>query len=130
MDIEKDKGGRPQYKPTDEDRKQVETFAAVGISQDQISQVLDIDPKTLRLHFRKELDASAIKANATIGQTLFQKAKGGDTAAMIWWTKARSGWRGEAVLEHKGEVAHKVTGVEVLANLLEEHDITRTKAED
>ncbi len=130
MDEEKRTAGRPAYKPTDDDRNQVETFSAVGISQEQICQVLDIDFKTLRKHFRKELDSSAIKANATIGQTLFQKAKGGDTAAMIWWTKARSGWRGEAVLEHKGEVSHKVTGVEVLANLLEEHDITRTKAED
>jgi hypothetical protein len=33
------------------------------------------------------------KANSKIGQTLFQKATGGDTTAMIWWSKTQMGWK-------------------------------------
>ena len=56
-------------------------------------------PKTLRLHYRDELDLSLAKANATIGGALFNKAKGGDTAAMIFWMKTQAGWKEKSVVE-------------------------------
>jgi len=55
--------------------------------------VLDIDEKTLRKYYRDELDLAKAKANATIGGALFNKAKGGDTSAMIFWMKTQAGWR-------------------------------------
>lgn len=67
--------------------------AMVGTPQEDIARVLDIDPKTLRLHYRDELDLATAKANATIGGALFNKARGGDTTAMIFWMKTRAGWR-------------------------------------
>ena len=51
-----------------------------------------IDDKTLRKHFRAELDTAVHKANTKVAGTLFQKAIAGDTTAMIWWTKARMRW--------------------------------------
>ena len=38
-------------------------MAGYGIQQDEIAIVLAIDPKTLRRHFREELDTGMIKAN-------------------------------------------------------------------
>lgn len=85
--------GRPTFKPTAEQRSQVKLFAAYGISHEDIAEQIGIDPKTLRKHFRKELKTGVTEANAKIAQRLFKKAIDGDTTAMIWWTKARAGWR-------------------------------------
>ena len=82
----------PPYEPTSESREKVKSYAAVGIPQDDIARVLGIDPKTLRKYYRDELDTAATMANAAIGGALYNKAKGGDTTAMIWWTKTRMKW--------------------------------------
>lgn len=99
--------GPPTFKPTEQERKQVEQMSAVGIPQESICQVIrdGIDDKTLRKHFRKELDTAATKANAKIGDTLFNKAVNGDTTAAIWWSKTRMGWKETNVTEHAGNVA-------------------------
>jgi len=85
--------GRKQHAPTDAERQLVQLHATVGTTQDMIARVIGIDKKTLRLHYRDELDLSMAKANATIGGALFNKAKGGDTASMTFWLKTRARWR-------------------------------------
>jgi hypothetical protein len=101
---------KPTFKPTDEERKLVEQMSAVGIPQSNIAMVLrdGIDDKTLRKHFRKELDTAATKANAKIGGTLFNKAVNGDTSAAIFWAKTRMGWKETSVQEHQGGVSVNV----------------------
>lgn len=84
---------KPSHEPTKQSRDLVEIHAAVGTTQEMIADILDIDAKTLRKYYRKELDHSAAIANATIGGSLFNKAKDGDTAAAIFWMKTRAGWR-------------------------------------
>ena len=79
--------------PTDATRQTVQLHATVGTPQDVIARVLGIDAKTLRLHYRDELDLATARANATIGGALFNKAKNGDTAAQIFWMKTRAGWK-------------------------------------
>jgi|TARA_Y100000310_G_scaffold304804_1_gene344333 hypothetical protein len=100
----------PEFAPTDEDRKMVEQMSAVGIPQEGIARVIGIDPKTLRKHFRDELDTASIKANAKIGGTLYNKAINGDTTSAIWWSKARMGWSEKQEHEHSGSLA-VITGV-------------------
>ena len=95
--------GRKQHAPTDAQRKLVELHATVGTTQDMIARVIGIDKKTLRLHYRDELDLSMAKANATIGGALFNKAKGGDTASMTFWLKTRAGWREKSDVNHVSE---------------------------
>ena len=87
--------GNPVFKPTDEERKLVEQMCAVGIPQESIALVVrdGIDDKTLRKHFRRELDISKIKANAKVGGALFNKAMAGDTSAAIFWAKTQMGWK-------------------------------------
>ena len=71
----------------------VREMSEVGISQEDIAKVLRIDPKTLRKHYRHELDESMIEANTNVARSLYNKAIDGDTGSMIWWTKARLGWK-------------------------------------
>jgi len=93
MEMPKDPRGRKQHAPTDAQRKLVQLHATVGTTQDMIARVIGIDKKTLRLHYRDELDLSMAQANATIGGALFNKAKAGDTASMTFWLKTRARWR-------------------------------------
>lgn len=90
---------RPAHKPTDEGRKLVQLHATVGTAHTDIARVLGITEKTLRKHYRDELDLAKAKANATIGGALFNKAKGGDTSAMIFWMKAQAHWRERSELD-------------------------------
>ena len=86
--------GRPEFEPTDAERKQVEALSGYGLPIDQIAVLVrdSIHIDTLRKHFSNELVAGKAKANSGIGRTLFQKAIGGDTTAMIWWTKSQMKW--------------------------------------
>jgi len=61
--------------------------------QDNIAEVLAISPHTLRKHYRKEWNEGAVVANGEVIDTLFKLAKSGkNTAASIFWAKARCGW--------------------------------------
>lgn len=86
--------GQPPFQPTDAERKQVEAMSGYGLPIEQIAVLVrgGIDSDTLRKHFATELIAGKAKANSGVGRTLFQKAMGGDTAAMIWWSKTQMRW--------------------------------------
>ncbi len=63
---------------------------------------LEISSDTLVKYYKKELDDGRIDANASIGQTLFQQAKNGNTAAAIFWLKTRARWKETHAVEHSG----------------------------
>jgi hypothetical protein len=98
--------GRPAFEPTDAERRQVEAMSGYGLPLGQIAALVrdGIDSDTLRKHFREELISGKAKANGQIGKTLFQKAIGGDTTAMIWWTKTQMRW--------SETMKHELTGAE------------------
>jgi hypothetical protein len=81
-----------EHIPSDESKRLVETSAGLGLPHEQIGALIGIDDKTLRKHYRTELDLGKAKASAQIAKTLFNKAQGGDTTALIWWTKAQMRW--------------------------------------
>jgi hypothetical protein len=91
--------GRCAHRPDPSQRRQVETMAAYGIPADDISRVLAIDAKTLRKHYRDELDLGETKANAQVAGFLFAAAKNGNVTAQIFWLKTRARWR-EVPSEH------------------------------
>jgi hypothetical protein len=105
--------GRPAFAPSAEQRKEVEIMARYGIPEDDIALVLGIDAKTLRKHFRFELDVAFVKANAKVAESIFLQAVGAPAqyypaghpdagklmraeqqrvlAAGIWWERTRGG---------------------------------------
>ena len=94
----KSAGFKVKHVPTDRTRGQVEALSGyLGLPQADVAACIGITEKTLRKHYRAELSHATVKANATVAQALFQKAIGGDTAAMIFWLKARAKWSEKAV---------------------------------
>lgn len=96
---------KPSFVPTDEERKEVTKMSAVGIPQESICRVIrgGIDDKTLRKHFREELDTAATKANTGVAGTLYNQAMAGNVTAAIWWSKTRMGWKETSVTELQGK---------------------------
>jgi len=84
---------RPKLNPTDEQRLLVKKLAAAGTPHEEIALMVKIrSPKTLRKHFREELDRGAAEANAKVAGALFNKAMSGDTNAQKFWLQCRAGW--------------------------------------
>jgi hypothetical protein len=76
---------RPNFKPTEEQKTKVKTMAMCGARHENIALKLDITPKTLRKHFRKELTHGTIDAHLQIRKTLFSMATSGrNIAATIY----------------------------------------------
>jgi hypothetical protein len=70
--------------------------------------VVGVDPKTLRKHYRDELDLGETKANAQVAGYLYNAAKGGNVTAQIFWLKTRAKWRETPVeLRHSGSIGRK-----------------------
>jgi hypothetical protein len=92
---------RPKLRPTDENKKMVRALAAFGVGQDQIAARIGIrSPKTLRKHYREELDHGAIDANTRVAQTLFKMATSGEhPAATIFFLKSRANWKDHSGFE-------------------------------
>ena len=58
---------RKPHEPNADQRNAVQLHTTIGTDQETIARILGIDAKTLRKHYRDELDLSLAKANATIG---------------------------------------------------------------
>lgn len=91
----KEGDGRNRHEPTENGRKSVEAMAGFGIPEEDIARVIGVSAKTLREHYREELDLGHVKANTRVAQNLFNIATGsgaGAVTAAIFWLKVRAGW--------------------------------------
>jgi hypothetical protein len=100
--------GRRSHKPDQAQRRQVEAMAGFGIPEPDIARVVGVDPKTLRKHYRDELDMGETKANAQVAGFLFNSARSGNVSAQIFWLKTRARWRETPVeLKHSGTIGRR-----------------------
>jgi hypothetical protein len=137
---------RKAFTPTDEQRRQVEAWAAYGIPQAEMCLLLSnpetgkpISLKTLLKVFRLELDTGMVKANAKVGESLFLQAVGAPAqydaagnqlraeqprvvSAGIFWAKVRLGWKETSVHQHEGKNggAIQMFDAAALANMTDE----------
>lgn len=92
------KRGPAPWQPSDDERRLIEHYVAIGFTNEQIAGLVGVAESTLKKHCAGELRNGSLKVNAKIGGKLFQKAMDGDTTALIFWCKTRMGWK-----EPKGE---------------------------
>src|SRR5947209_4427485 len=103
---------RPPFEPTDETRNLVKELTAVGAPQKLIARKLGIrSPKTLRKHFRDELDLGGMEVNANVAKYLYQNAKAGNVEAQKFWLQCRAGW-GRSNNRPAAERAHFIVAQE------------------
>lgn len=109
--------GQPPYQPTEADRTTVTVMVACGVKHEDIALCLGtagIDDKTLRLHFRRELDIGIAKVNALCGQGIVRAMQAGEAWALCFWAKTRMGWREKSPLDDISEITVKrLVGVKV-----------------
>jgi len=110
---------RPAFEPTDEQRRQAETLAGLGLTQDQIALIVGCDPKTLRKYFDHELKVGDAKATEKVAKSLFNRATSGEgrdaVSAAIFWMKARAKWSERHEPERNADDASSVAHRYVVA---------------
>jgi hypothetical protein len=102
-----------EHEPTEQTRRLVESSSGLGLPHESIAVLVGIDDKTLRKHYRSELDTGKAKAHVKIAQTLYQKATAGDTTSLIWWTKSQMRWSEIVKQEVTGADGEPLQGIQV-----------------
>lgn len=102
--------GKPEHVPTDTSRAEIRALCSYGVSHDEISVYMGIDPKTLRKHYRKELDTAKIRAHAAVRKYLFEAASGAAISkgathadclrAAMFWGKTQMGMKETTNIDH------------------------------
>ena len=100
------------------DPNKVETFAAQGLTMDQIASCIGVSTSTLYNRMGSEVEVlEAIKRGrakgiATVTNALFQSAKGGNVTAQIFYLKNRQPeeWRDRRDHEISGELNIPLSG--------------------
>jgi hypothetical protein len=92
---------RTPFAPSDEQRRLVKVMSSYGIHQEDIATEVGLrSPKTLRKHFRDELDHGRIGADISVAKTLYKMATSGrNLGATMFWLERRAGWRSRAQRE-------------------------------
>ena len=90
-------------------RELVADLAAACLPHDDIGQALrsvnggaPLDPKTLRKHFRDELDHGAAMTRVRAQRRLFELIDAGNLGAICFFLKCRAGWRETMRVENTG----------------------------
>ena len=107
--------GRRAHRADPTSRRQVEVLAGYGVREADIACVIGVDGKTLRKHYRSELDQGHIKASAKVAENLYRKATGDGREAVIaaiFWLKTRAGWKETSVHEVSGRDGQPIATVE------------------
>lgn len=73
--------GRPSFHPTRVEQKTVEVLTYAGWTQDRIAVVIRISPKTLRRHFRGELDHGPARCQTELVSAVRRRAARGSKSA-------------------------------------------------
>jgi hypothetical protein len=103
----KGEGGRPEFVPTDQQRRQVKNMSGMGCSNESIATVLELSRNTLEKHFTRELKVEREKAKFNLRVKQYEMAMAGNAR----------------MLEHLGK--HWLDQIE-----RKEIDITHTQSDD
>jgi hypothetical protein len=115
------RSGRKPFMPTPEQRSNVKALAGLGMPQEQICRLVTnppLDVKTLRKHFRLEIETAEIKLHALMGNFMVANILGmappagtraidnqhARASLLKFYAKTRMGWKEPVVNRHKEPV--------------------------
>lgn len=90
------------YQPTDKDRQTVINAMVLGMDQDQTAKLLGITGKTLRAHFRDELNQGKNRRDTEVVGYLMERIRSGCTASTIFYLKTQCRWKEASAFELSG----------------------------
>ena len=98
---------RPAMQPTVEQRRTVMQLASIGVPTEAIGHAIGeagapLDEKTIRRHFRAELDRGAALCTVRVQRKLHELIDQGNPAAIFFYLKCREGWREVQRIETTG----------------------------
>lgn len=83
---------KPEHQATEENKQKVIDLSCNGFNQEDIADYLDIDDKTLRKHYRIELNKAKRDKTIALGNKLYLRALDGDPQAQEFWLKCQGKW--------------------------------------
>jgi hypothetical protein len=108
----------------------VKALSGYGVPRDGIAIHIGVDAKTLRKHFRDDLDRGSVEATAKVAQTLFHLATvEKNVVAVIFWMKARAGWREQHEIELSARPVRESTDAELMRIIGPGSDLFDAEAE-
>lgn len=99
---------RPRIPITEDQLRQIEAAAGLGLTEAMIARLVGHAPRTFRTKKGLRPDVSAAlergqaKAAAKVGKALFDKALKGDVPAITWWERTRLKLGETTRVEHSG----------------------------
>jgi hypothetical protein len=105
-------------------------LAGCGTKQDAIARIMGIDAKTLRKHFRPELDCGADKANAQVAGAAHKMAISCKCPALtIFWLKTRNRWRETSRVEFASDAENPLS-IAAARAILAQAPLTRPEEDE
>jgi hypothetical protein len=84
--------GRPPFQPDDELRAAVLRLKLLDLPSELVAATLGISVKTLRKHFRRELDCAKFELVAGVAAVLYGLAIAGSVTACMFWLRTKGGF--------------------------------------
>ena len=83
-----------EHIPNEITRSEIKALLAFGITQIEVALYMDMDVKTLRKHYRRELDTALTSANFKVAGALYNNAVNeNNVSAQMFWLKTKGGWK-------------------------------------
>ncbi len=102
------------HEPTDERKAMVENLALVGVTQEKIAGILNIDLKTLRKHYREILDYCRDNRNAQLCGRAYKLAMEGNDKLIMFLLKTQAGFREKQEIDHTSKDGSMTPSVQVV----------------
>jgi hypothetical protein len=80
------------HQPNDSTREYVQRMSHIGLPQHHIARVLDISERTLRRHYKPEIDAGKLQGDEELAGWCWDDARNGDRTMRIFLAKVRLGY--------------------------------------
>jgi hypothetical protein len=96
---------RPQWTPTPEILEKAESYAALGLTKEQIASCLGIGERTLyeKVHdcpqFAQAIKRGLDKGISRMANLLVKHAEAGNSSSVIFFLKARAKWSDNAAID-------------------------------
>lgn len=96
--------GRPAWKPSEEEIRQINLYASAGCTQEQVATLIGKSVDTICRHeaAKEAFERGKAQTIAKVGGSLVRKALSGDTASAIFYLKTQAGWKEVSRTEHTG----------------------------